>query len=360
MGRGDIERDRHVPARLEAAGEHGVDDDLQRVLVVLEPGTIAPLVAHQCRLQAALGKYRGHGTIHRHRHFEGVAIALGAHRHDEHVLDVKVSPGVEAARDHVHHGQGQHGFCADMVILAGLQPFPPEPVEMDEQLLALRRGRGMCDRQRDAQQRIGAQAALVRRAVERQQHRVERPLIVEYHAGHGRSDDGDHVRHRPAHTEAAVARAVGVAQLERLVPAGAGAEGTMARPIAPVEAIASTSTVGRPRESSTCRAFSPLSVIIPFAFHGRETPSRSAEVFEQDFRFLARRLRALPGRSPRGVRFQSCHSILVGYDSNRAIPGSSDGKSDTIGDRGPRKAAGCSPRGVRFRSCHFWFIRWKK
>ena len=41
-------------------------------------------------------------------------------------------------------------------------------------------------------------------------------------------------------------------------------EGTIARPTAPVEAIASTSTVGRPRESSTWRAFSAFKVAMRF------------------------------------------------------------------------------------------------
>ena len=57
MARGDVESDPHVAARLEAAGDHGIDDDLQGMLVVAELGTVAPLVANECRFQPALGQH---------------------------------------------------------------------------------------------------------------------------------------------------------------------------------------------------------------------------------------------------------------------------------------------------------------
>ena len=54
VARGHVDGDRHVAAGLEAAGEHGVDDDFERLLVVAEPRAVPPLVADQGRLEAPL------------------------------------------------------------------------------------------------------------------------------------------------------------------------------------------------------------------------------------------------------------------------------------------------------------------
>ena len=56
---------------------------------------------------------------------------------------------------------------------------------MDKQLFTPRGGRGMREGQRDAQKRVGSQATLVRRAVESEQLRIKRALIVKVHADHG-------------------------------------------------------------------------------------------------------------------------------------------------------------------------------
>ena len=107
MRRGDIDGDRHVAPGLETAGEHGVHDDVERLLVASEPRPIAPLVADQGRLEAPLLQYRADGAIHRNDHLQGFAITFRADRDDQHVLDVEVAAGVETARNHIDHGKRQ-------------------------------------------------------------------------------------------------------------------------------------------------------------------------------------------------------------------------------------------------------------
>ena len=107
MRRGHIDGDRHVAPGLETAGEHGVHDDFERLLVAAEPRPVTPLVSDQARLEAPLLQDRADGAIHRDDHFQGFAVTLGADRDDEHVLDVEVAAGVQTARNHVDHRQRQ-------------------------------------------------------------------------------------------------------------------------------------------------------------------------------------------------------------------------------------------------------------
>ena len=85
-------------------------------------------------------------------------------------------------------------------------------------------------------------------------------------------------------------------------------EGTMARPTAPVDAIASTSTVGRPRESSTWRAFSAFRVIMIVAFPAREASSLMVELSLQEPEHL------VPGSRPSLER-------LAGQPARQLLPG---------------------------------------
>ena len=68
---------------------------------------------------------------------------------------------------------------------------------MDEQLLAARRGRRMRHGERDAEQGIGPQAALVRRPVERDQPGVEARLVVEVDPRDLRGDHAGSRSRRP-------------------------------------------------------------------------------------------------------------------------------------------------------------------
>ena len=81
------------------------------------------------------------------------------------------------------------------------------------------------DRERDAEDRVGAEAALVRRAVELDQRLVDAHLLGRVHARDGVEDLPLDVGHRLAHALAAVAGGIAVAQLDRLMRAGGGAGG---------------------------------------------------------------------------------------------------------------------------------------
>src|ERR1041384_4340801 len=94
---------------------------------------------------------------------------------------------------------------------------------MEIQRLVLRRRRWFCARERDAEDRIRAEAALVRRSVEVDERAVERLLMV-LRAGDRLRDLAVHVRHRLPDALAAPLGAA-VAQLDRLVHAGRRAGG---------------------------------------------------------------------------------------------------------------------------------------
>ena len=68
-------------------------------------GAVASLVADQGRLQPALRQHGADRAIHRDDHLQSLAVALRADGHDQHVLDVEIAAGVQAAGDHVDHGQ---------------------------------------------------------------------------------------------------------------------------------------------------------------------------------------------------------------------------------------------------------------
>ena len=117
------------------------------------------------------------------------------------------------------------------------------------------RGRGRVRRgHRDGERRVGAEARLGRRAVELDQARVERGLVVGAQAGDGARDlavdvgDGAASR-RGRRRRAPPSRSSSASRDPFDAPAG-----TIARPTAPPASATSASTVGRPRLSQTRRA----------------------------------------------------------------------------------------------------------
>ena len=87
----------------------------------------------------------------------------------------------------------------------------------------MRRGRGLGDRQRDAEDGIGAEPRLVGRAVERDHRLVDLDLRLRIHAADGVENLAVDRVDRLAHALAEIALLVAVAQLDRLVRAGRGA-----------------------------------------------------------------------------------------------------------------------------------------
>ena len=113
-----------------------------------------------------------------------LAERLGADRGDHELLDVDVGVGVAAAVEDVHHRHGQ-----DVGVGAA---------EVAEQRQAGRLGSGLGHRERDAEDGVGAELALVVGAVEAEHHAVDEALLagVVADAAWGRSRRGR--RPRPA------------------------------------------------------------------------------------------------------------------------------------------------------------------
>ena len=130
-------------------------------------------------------------------------------RREHELLDVDVGVGVRAAVEHVHerHRAARGRSRRRRSGRAGARP---------------RRPAALADRERHAEDGVGAEAPLAVGAVERRELVVEQALVgaVEPHDRVG--DLAVHVVDRGAHALAAVALAA-VAQLVRLVRAGAGA-----------------------------------------------------------------------------------------------------------------------------------------
>jgi hypothetical protein len=137
-----------------------------------------------------------------------LAEARGTDRREHELLHVDVGVGVRAAVEDVHERHRQH---------VGVRTAH---VAVQRELGFV--GRGLGRRQRHAQDRVGTEATLAVGAVEGHQLVVEEPLVGGVEADHCVGDLGVDVFHGLAHALAAVAVAA-VAQLVRLVGAGAGA-----------------------------------------------------------------------------------------------------------------------------------------
>ena len=123
-----------------------------------------------------------------------------------------------------------------------------------ERLLGVGRG-GLGGRERDAEQRVGAEPALVRGAVELDHRPVERALLGRPGPGQRRGDLAVDVGDRPADALAGPgARRRRAARPPRTLRSRRP-EGTAASPRAPDSSTTSTSTVGLPRESRIWRAW---------------------------------------------------------------------------------------------------------
>ena len=207
LARRRVERDREVVAGRVARRLDARHERLERGLVGLEVGREAALVADAAAepavVQVLLEVVERLGA-----HPQRVAEPGRADRDDHELLEVDRVVGVRAAVEHVHHRDRQD----PRRLAAEVAP---------ERLALLRRG-GPCGRQRDAEDRVGAQAALVRRAVELDQRGVEAGLVERVAAGDRLRDLAVDVPDRLQHPLAEVGVAA-VAQLGRLELAGRGA-----------------------------------------------------------------------------------------------------------------------------------------
>ena len=136
---------------------------------------------------------------------------IEAQGHDHELLHVNVVVGVRAAVDDVHHG--------------GRQQAGADAAEIAEQRLAGVGRRGMGRGQRNAEDGVGPQLALVLGAVQVDHPPVQRGLIQGVHAGQFVGQDVVDVVDRLQHALAQVKRLVAVAKFQGLVNARARAAG---------------------------------------------------------------------------------------------------------------------------------------
>ena len=211
LGGGGVDGDHEVLAGLVAGLGNGLHDDLQGILILLQVGGVAALVAHAGSGSAVVLQGLLQLVEHLGAHLEGLLPAAGAHRHNHELLNLHVVGGVRAAVEDVHHGDGQ-GLgvdAADIVIQAGAQGLSG----------------GLGHGQGTAQDGVGAQAALVGSAVQLDHGLVDGHLVQGVHADQALSQLGVHVGHGLLHALAQVAVLVAVAQLAGLVHAGGSAGG---------------------------------------------------------------------------------------------------------------------------------------
>ena len=130
-------------------------------------------------------------------------------RHDHEFLEIDRIVGMHAAIDDVHHRHRQEPRAGSADIAVERQPVGV--------------GRRLRHGQRDAEDGIGAEPALVLRAVELDQRLVDMDLVFRLHAADGVEDLAVHRFDRLQHALAEEALLVAVAQLHRLMRAGRGA-----------------------------------------------------------------------------------------------------------------------------------------
>src|SRR5579884_51296 len=184
-GRG-VERDRDaigVAGRLRC-----VEDRLDRLLARREIRREAALVA-DARREAALGEELLQRVIGLGRDPQALGEGPGAGRDEHELLQVDRVVGVHAAVDHVQQRDGQRRR-----LLAA---------EMAEERDARGRGGRLGRGERDAEDRVRAEPALVRRPVELDEAAVERLLVHDVEPADRRGDLAVHVGDGPADALAA-------------------------------------------------------------------------------------------------------------------------------------------------------------
>ena len=196
---GHVEPQHHLAAYLVSRLGHGLQQQLDGLLVALEPRREPPFVAHA----GAVALLCQHALERRVRYLRAGAQGLGKGAQapgDQHeLLHVDVVVGVGAAVDHVEHGHGQ-----------GARLLSAE-VAVQRHLVGA--GLGVGGGQGHPQDGVGAQAALVRGAVEVDHALVELALGAGVHAHHPPRQVAANVTHGPLH-----ALAPGSARRRRATP----------------------------------------------------------------------------------------------------------------------------------------------
>ena len=208
LARRRVEREGDVESRRVAGRLAGARDEGECRVGRGEVGGESALVA-----DIGVVTLGGERLLERHEYLRAhphrLGDGAGADRLDHELLEVDRVVGVPPAVDDVHHrhGQGARSGAADIA--------EERQAEIGSRRL------GECER--DAEDRIRAEAGFVRRAVEIDQELVEAHLVGRLHAGEGVEYLALDILDRVPHALAAEACGIAVAELHRLVRAGGGA-----------------------------------------------------------------------------------------------------------------------------------------
>ena len=153
--------------------------------------------------------------LQRVKNFRAPAHCLGqagrAHRHDHEFLKIDGVIRMFAAVYDVHHRHRQQ--------------MRRNPADIAIERQSARIGSGLGHRQAGAQNGVGAKAALVLGAIERDHRMINVALILGIHIDQRLADLTVYRRHRMAHALAHIARGIAITQLHRLMRAGRCAGG---------------------------------------------------------------------------------------------------------------------------------------
>ncbi len=213
LGHGRIEGDRDLVAGDAAGGRDGLHQQLQRLAVRAELRCEAALVADG-RAVAARREDVAQRVVDLGGPAQALAETAGAERDDHELLEVGRAGGVGAAVEHVGHRHRQQW-----------RRVPVEAAEVAEQgQTACGRG-GVGRRERDAEDRVRPEDALVGAAVGGNQRLVDGALVGGVNAAYRLGERPVGVGDRPRDAAPAIAVRVAVAQFDGLVGAGAGSAG---------------------------------------------------------------------------------------------------------------------------------------
>jgi hypothetical protein len=197
-----------VAPGLIAGRGNALHDEIERRRRVLQIGREAALIA-DIGAVAGLLQFGLQGLEHLGAHAQAFGECGRAQRRDHEFLEVDGIVGMRAAVDDVHQRHRQRARLRAADIFVERQPA--------------RQRRRLGASEAHAQDRVGAEAALVGRAVEGHELFVDRHLVFGVEAGKEVEDLAVHRIERLAYALAEIALLVAVALLHRFVRAGGGA-----------------------------------------------------------------------------------------------------------------------------------------
>ena len=211
LGGSGVDGDHEVLAGLVAGLLDGLNDDLQSILILLQVGSIAALVANTGGGSAVFLQNGLQGVEHLGAAAQSLTPGGSGNGHDHELLNVHVVGGMSAAVQDVHHrnGQGLGIGAADVSIQGQADGL----------------GRGAGAGQRHAQNGVGAQTALVGSAVQIDHGLVQQSLIHGVQTGQSLGDLAVDSLNSLQNALAQITALVAVAQFASLINTGGSTGG---------------------------------------------------------------------------------------------------------------------------------------